>query len=51
MNVGSALGTRGFQVVIVVDVNDNSRMFPLLNDDTPLCLLPIGIYIYPSYHL
>ena len=32
----------GYQVVILVDLNDNSRMFPLLPDHLPLCLLPIG---------
>ena len=31
-----------FQVAIVVDFNDNARLFPLLADSFPLCLLPIA---------
>lgn len=35
-------GCAGFEVVLVVDLNDRARMFPLLTEDLPLCLLPVG---------
>lgn len=37
-----SVGMQGYQAAILVEFNDNSRMFPLLADDYPLCLLPVG---------